>query len=113
MKSRFVFWDVLPCKIIVNVDVSEVHVASIIRAMRLKEKECINCVRQHVPLKRRLTIILHGSTSQRAMVHRSQGAGASGSTPHGALLLVTVYFPGSCGTNMDHKKSTRKKWRRL
>jgi hypothetical protein len=32
MKFRFVFWDVLPCKIIVD-DVSEVCAASIIRAM--------------------------------------------------------------------------------
>jgi hypothetical protein len=28
--------------------------------------------------------------------------------PHGALLVVTVYFSGSCGTNVDHKKSTGK-----
>jgi hypothetical protein len=28
--------------------------------------------------------------------------------PHGNLLVVTVHFPGSCGTNMDHKKSTGK-----
>jgi hypothetical protein len=27
--------------------------------------------------------------------------------PHGALLVVTL-IPGSCVTNMDHKKSTGK-----
>jgi hypothetical protein len=45
MKFRFVFWDVLPCKIIV--DSSPLWWS------------------QHVILKRRSTIILHGSTSQK------------------------------------------------
>jgi hypothetical protein len=49
MKFRFVFWDVLPCKIIVN-RLLEVCAASIIRA---------------IPLKHRSTIILHGSASQK------------------------------------------------
>jgi hypothetical protein len=44
MKFKFVFWDVLPCKIIVD------------RRFRWW---------QHVPLKRLPTIILHGSTSQK------------------------------------------------
>jgi hypothetical protein len=29
--------------------------------------------------------------------------------PHGALLVVTVLFPCSCGTNVDHKKSAGKR----
>jgi hypothetical protein len=28
---------------------------------------------------------------------------------HGAQQVVTVYFSGYCGTNMNHKKSTGKK----
>jgi hypothetical protein len=45
MKFRFAFWDVLPCKIIAD--------------------RCFRGMGQHVPLKRRSTIILHGSTSQK------------------------------------------------
>jgi hypothetical protein len=57
MKFRFVFWDVMPCKIIVY-----------------RRFRCTFCLhhqgnewwwRQHVPLKRRTTIILHGSTSHK------------------------------------------------
>jgi len=48
MKFRIVFWDVLPCKIIVD------------RRFRW---------RQYVPLKRRSTIILHGSTSQKTILN--------------------------------------------
>jgi hypothetical protein len=29
--------------------------------------------------------------------------------PHGTLLVVTVQFHSSCGTNMDDKKLTEKK----
>jgi hypothetical protein len=51
MKFRTVFWDVLPCKI--PTDVSDVRAASIIRDN----------------LKRRSTIILHGSTSQKTILN--------------------------------------------
>jgi hypothetical protein len=60
MKFRFVFWDVLPFKIIVD--------------RHFKGTCCLHhrgdelspwWWRQHVPLKRRLTIILYGSTSQK------------------------------------------------
>jgi hypothetical protein len=64
MKLRIVFWDVLPCKIIVD---------------RLFRGTC--CLhhqgwvthpwwwRQHASLKRRSTIILHGSTSQKTITN--------------------------------------------
>jgi hypothetical protein len=51
MKFRFVFWDVLPCKIIVD--------------RRFRERSSPWWWRQYVPLKCRSTIILHGSTSQK------------------------------------------------
>jgi hypothetical protein len=49
MKFRTVFWDVLPCKIIVYIHPW--------------------WWRQHVPLKRRSTIVLHGSTSQNTILN--------------------------------------------
>jgi hypothetical protein len=52
MKLRFVFWDILPCKIIVD--------------LRFRSTCCLHHQGgSHVPLKRRSTIILHGSTSQK------------------------------------------------
>jgi hypothetical protein len=51
MKFRIVLWDVLPCKIIVD---------------RFHQGWWW---RQHVPLKRRSTIILHGSTSQKTILN--------------------------------------------
>jgi hypothetical protein len=50
MKFRIVFWDVLPCKIIVD--------------RRFRGTCCL-----HIPLKRRSTIILHGSTSQKTIMN--------------------------------------------
>jgi hypothetical protein len=49
MKFRIVFWDVLPCKIIVD--------------RRFRVTYCL-----HHP-KRRSTIILHGSTSQKTILN--------------------------------------------
>jgi hypothetical protein len=54
MKFRFVFWDVLPCKIIVD--------------RRFRGMCCLHHQgdeSSHVPLKRQSTIILQGSTSQK------------------------------------------------
>jgi hypothetical protein len=57
MKFRFVFWDVLPCKIFVE--------------RRVRGTPC--CWSQHVPLRRPSTIILHGSTSQKTNLNLSLG----------------------------------------
>jgi hypothetical protein len=56
VKFRFVFWDVLSCKIIVD--------------RRFRGTCCLHHQddewwRQHVPLERQSTVILHGSTSQK------------------------------------------------
>jgi hypothetical protein len=57
MKFRIVSWDVLPCKIIVD--------------RRFRATWCLHHQgwRQHVPLNRRSTIILHGSTSQKTILN--------------------------------------------
>jgi hypothetical protein len=60
MKFRIFFWDVLPCKIIVN--------------QRLRGTCCLHhqgslMLEADVPLKRRSTIILHGSTSQKKILN--------------------------------------------
>jgi hypothetical protein len=56
---RIVFWDVLPCKIIVD--------------RRFGGTDFLHhpggCWRQYVPLKRRSAIILHGSTSQKTILN--------------------------------------------
>jgi hypothetical protein len=57
---RIVFWDVLPCKIIVDRRF-RVHTASIITHPWWW--------RQYAPLKRRSTIILQGSTSQKTILN--------------------------------------------
>jgi len=49
MRFRIVFWDVLPCKIIVDQ----------------------GWWRQYAPLKRRSTIILHGSTTQKTALNNT------------------------------------------
>jgi hypothetical protein len=55
MKFKIVFWDVLPCKIIVD-----------------RRFRGAYCLQQHPsPLKRRSTIILHGSTSQKTILNFS------------------------------------------
>jgi hypothetical protein len=57
---RIVFWDVLPCKIIVD------------RRFRVCTASIITHPwwwRQYAPLKHRLTIILHGSTSQKTILN--------------------------------------------
>jgi hypothetical protein len=56
MKFRIVFWDVLPCKIIVD------------RRFR-GTLDHQGWWRQHVPLKRRSTIILQGSTSRNTILN--------------------------------------------
>jgi hypothetical protein len=53
MKFRIVFWDVLPCKIIVD--------------RRFRGTCCLH--HTIVPLKRRSTIILHGSTYQKTILN--------------------------------------------
>jgi hypothetical protein len=59
MMFRIVFWDVLPCKIIVY--------------RRFRRAYCLHphpwCWRQYAPLKRRSTIILHGITSQKTILN--------------------------------------------
>jgi len=57
MIFRIVSWDVLPCKIIVD--------------RRFRGTCYIQpwWWRQHIPLKRRSTIILHGSTSQKKILN--------------------------------------------
>jgi hypothetical protein len=102
MKFRIVFWDVVPCKIIVDrrfrgtccphhqgwdpwrqhtsetsvdnhftrqyipEDNSELHTRG---RENLKSHSSPWWWRQHVPLKRRSTIILHGSTSQKTILN--------------------------------------------
>jgi hypothetical protein len=67
MKFRIVFWDVLPCKLIAD--------------RRFRDTCCLHhqvwWFRQHVPLERQSTIILHGSncrpTFQRYVLPLSSG----------------------------------------
>jgi hypothetical protein len=63
MMFRTVFWDVLPCKIIVDQ-----HIRG---AYCLHHQGCVNpwWWRQYAPLKHRSTIILHGSTSQKTILN--------------------------------------------
>jgi hypothetical protein len=59
MRFRIVFWDVLPCKIIV--------------VRRFRGTCCLYHPwwwRQRVPMKRRSTVILHGSTSQKTILKK-------------------------------------------
>jgi hypothetical protein len=60
MKFRIVFWDVLPCKIIVVLH---------FRGTCCLQQQHLWGWRQYVPLNRRTTIILHGSTSQKTILN--------------------------------------------
>jgi hypothetical protein len=70
MKFRFVFWDVLPCKIIVD---------RRFRGMCCLHPQGLMYIsvtlthpwwwRQYAPLKRWSTVILHGSTSQKTVLN--------------------------------------------
>jgi hypothetical protein len=69
LKFKFVFWDVLPYKIIVG---------------RRFRGTC--CLHHQGPLKRRSTIILHGSTSQKTNLNFILAAVRT-------WILTSTYFP--------------------
>jgi hypothetical protein len=78
MMFRAVFWDILPCKMM-STDVSEVRTASIIRD-------------EYAPLKRRSTIILHGSISQKTILNKIKivGFGAQNRIPGLRIAIVVL-----------------------
>jgi hypothetical protein len=83
MKFRIVFWDVLPCKIIVD--------------RRFTGTYCLRHQgwwwwRQYVPLKRRSTIILHGSTSQKTILKIILANHNPGRHTFTVSYLTTIYF---------------------
>jgi hypothetical protein len=73
---RIVFWDVLPCKMIVD--------------RRSRGAYCLHHQGQYAPLKRRSTIILHGSTSQKTILNIILAAVRTWNLI--CLLQVSVFF---------------------
>jgi hypothetical protein len=69
MMFRIVFWDVLPCKIIVD---QRFRGAYCLRMRIIRDDG-----KQYAPLERRPTIILHGSTSQKTILNITKNSSYS------------------------------------
>jgi hypothetical protein len=81
MKLRIVFWDALQCKIIVD--------------RRFRGTYCFHhqgWVRHYVPLKRRSTIILHGSISQKTTLNIILAAVRTWNLTSALLVTLMLFF---------------------